>query len=79
MATERLMSAPRFFFPFYWLVWFGVPPQFGRYKTAVGLRGLLANLGEPRTSARLSVDSAFTRSQELRQIRGAHRPLREAL
>ena len=44
-------------------------------KLRWGSRGLLANLGEPRMSACLSVDSALARLQELRQIRGTHSPL----
>ena len=64
------------------MVWFGVPLQFlGFSKTAMGLARLLLcsqNLGEPRMSVRLSVDSALARSQELRQIRGTHLPLHEA-
>ena len=39
----------------------------------------LQNLSEPRLSARLSVDSALARSQVLRQIRGTHPPLHEAV
>lgn len=51
-GNERPAFSYLFFF--YLSVWFGVPPQFRRYKLRWGCAALLANLGEPRMSSPFS-------------------------
>jgi hypothetical protein len=76
--SEERMSIPQLlsWFPLtYKLFWFGIPSQLGGFKKLRrGVRGFcdIAKLGEPRMSARLLVDSAIKRLQQLRQIRGIH-------